>query len=79
MSKHSLNPLLFCRDFVESPFAQKGPIMTALQVELETGSWVGWYNQTRLYSYCDYVLPTTFEANWQVSRTTIEKLAESVA
>ena len=54
---------------------QKGPMRTALQVELETASWVGWYNQTRLHSYCGDVPPAEFEASWHALRPDVEPAA----
>ena len=48
--------------------AQKGPMRTALQVELETASWVSWYNQTRVHSYCCDLPPAEFEVSWRTLR-----------
>lgn len=55
--------------------AQKGSMRTALQVELETASWVSWYNQTRLHCYCGDVPPAEFEANWLVLHSGVETAA----
>ena len=54
---------------------QKGPMRTALQVELETGSWVAWYNQTRLHSYCGDIAPAEFEAIWHGLKQDVEIVA----
>jgi len=52
-----------------------GPMRTATQVELETASWVAWYNQTRLHSYCGDIPPAEFEDIWSVLQTNVEIVA----
>ena len=54
---------------------QRGPMRTATQVELETGSWVAWYNQTRLHSYCGDIPPAEFEDIWHVLQANVEIVA----
>lgn len=54
---------------------QRGPMRTATQVELETGSWVAWYNQTRLHSYCGDIPPAEFEDIWHVLQANMEIVA----
>jgi len=36
-----------------------------LQVEIDTASWVAWYNHDRLHSSIGYVRPVEFETNYQ--------------
>jgi transposase InsO family protein len=41
-----------------------------MEVEIDTASWVAWFNHDRLHSSIGYVPPVEFETNYQATRKT---------
>ncbi|MHB8295259.1 MAG: integrase core domain-containing protein [Acidimicrobiales bacterium] len=44
---------------------------TAASLELATASWVEWWDNRRLHSYCDNVPPAEYEAAWHARQADV--------
>ena len=60
------------RDSSTRPNASEAPAVwdDVDQLELETLSWVHWFNEHRLHSHCDDIPPAEFEAAFYAAQQT---------
>ena len=53
----------------------RGPWRTVDHLELATATWVEWWNQRRIHSWCGFVPPAEYEAAWHARQASGEEAA----